>query len=216
MKIINIFILLFFICQISKISCLSRRLYLGKKKCFTDHYYTRMNIVILYKILDKDLKISTSHKTHFYISLMGHEKQNFKLFNGYKLSGKFAYNIEESDKYRICISTTDKELFNNKQFLHLEFKVQTTDELYDESSAKAKDFQKVNITMRKIDHKVESIEIMQKYQIELEDEFSKNQIKSSSRLAFISVCQIIVICIVGIYHVFSLRKIFKDKIWTPF
>ena len=216
MILINIFLFLLFISQINQISCLSRGLYLGKEKCFNDHYYSRMNIVINYKILDKDIKLSSSHKSIFYVTLMGFEKNDFKTFYGSKLSGKFAYNIVESDKYQICIRTTDKELFNNKKFLHLEFKVQTTDELYDESSAKAKDFQKVNITMRNIDSKVESIEVMQKYQLELEDEFSKNQIKSSSRLAFISVCQIVVICIVGIYHDFSLRKIFKDKIWTPF
>ena len=98
----------------------------------------------------------------------------------------------------------------------MEFKVQSSDELYDENSAKAKDFQKVNETMTKLNNKVESIETMQKYQMEVEDTFSQNQIKSSSGLAFISVCQIVIICIVGLYHVFSLRKIFKDKIWTPF
>ena len=138
------------------------------------------------------------------------------MFYGSKLSGKFSYNIEESDKYKICIYTTDRELFKNKQFLHMEFKVQSSDELYDENSAKAKDFQKVNETMTKLNNKVSSIEIMQKYQMEVEDTFSQNQIKSSSRLAFLSICQIVIICIVGLYHVFSLRKIFKDKIWTPF
>ena len=98
----------------------------------------------------------------------------------------------------------------------MEFKIQSSDELYDENSAKSKDFQKVNDTMQKINSKVDAIEVMQQYQIEIEDNFSKNQIKSSSRLVFLSICQIIIICIVGIYHVFSLRKIFKDKIWTPF
>ena len=98
----------------------------------------------------------------------------------------------------------------------MEFKIQSSDELYDENSAKSKDFQKVNETMTKLNSKVESIENMQKYQLEVEDTFSQNQIKSSNRLAFISVCQIVIICIVGLYQVFSLRKIFKDKIWTPF
>ena len=144
------------------------------------------------------------------------EKNTFKIFYGSKLSGKFSYNIEESDKYKICIYSSDKDLFKNKNFLHMEFKIQSSDELYDENSAKSKDFQKVNDTMQKINSKVDAIEVMQQYQIEIEDNFSKNQIKSSSRLVFLSICQIIIICIVGISHVFSLRKIFKDKIWTPF
>ena len=98
----------------------------------------------------------------------------------------------------------------------MQFKVQSSDELYDANSATTKDFQKVNITMQKIDSKIGAIEVMQRYQIEVEDKFSTSQINTSSRLAFLSVCQIVIICIVGLYHVFSLRKVFKDKIWTPF
>ena len=213
MKFFNIILLLFLINQIST---LSRALYLGKEKCFYDNYYSNMNIVITYKILDTDIQLTKSNKSLFHINLIGMEKSDFKIFYGSKLSGKFSYNIEESDKFKICIYTNDKELFKNKRFLHMEFKIQSSDELYDEHSAKVKDFQKVNMTMQKLNSKVDSIEAMQKYQLEVEDQFSKNQIKSSSRLAFLSICQIVVICIVGIYHVFSLRKIFKDKIWTPF
>ena len=213
MKFINLILILFFI---NKISCLSRALYLGKEKCFYDNYYSQMTIIISYKILDKGVKI-TPGKTLFRVYISGVEKMDvFKMFYGSKLSGKFSYTIEESDKYKICISTSDKELFNNRQFLHMEFRIQSSDELYDENSAKAKDFQIVNDTMTKLNSKVESIEAMQKYQLEVEDTFSQNQIKSSNRLAFLTICQIVIICIVGIYHVFSLRKIFKDKIWTPF
>ena len=213
MKFFNIILLLFLINQIST---LSRALYLGKEKCFYDNYYSNMNIVITYKILDTDIQLTKINKSLFHINLIGMEKSDFKIFYGSKLSGKFSYSIEESDKFKICIYTNEKELFKNKRFLHMEFKIQSSDELYDEHSAKAKDFQKVNMTMQKLNSKVDSIEVMQKYQLEVEDQFSKNQIKSSSRLAFLSICQIVVICIVGIYHVFSLRKIFKDKIWTPF
>ena len=189
---------------------------MGKEKCFYDNYYNQMNIVITYKILDTDIKLSKINKSLFHITMQAVEKGVFKIFYGSKLSGKFSYNIEESDKYKICIYSSDKDLFKNKKFLHIEFKIQSSDELYDEHSAKSKDFQKVNNTMMKIDSKVNAIETMQKYQLEIEDNFSRNQIKSSSRLVFLSICQIVIICIVGIYHVFSLRKIFKDKIWTPF
>ena len=213
MKLINI-IFLFII--INKIACLSRALYLGKSKCFYDNYYQQMNIVITYKVLDENIKLTKGNKMLFQISLMSMEKDDYKVFYGSKLTGKFSYNIEENDKYRICIESHDKDLFINKQFLRIEFKIQQSDELYDEHSAKAKDFQKVNFTMQNLNSKVDSIDIMQNFQLEIEDAFSKNQIKSSSRLAFLTVCQIIIICIVGIYHVFSLRKIFKDKIWAPF
>lgn len=208
--------LLFYIYLISKISCISRALYLNKEKCFYDNYYSGMNLVVTYKITDTDLKLDSSKKSVFRITLSSEEKSFYKVFYGSKLSGKFSYNIEESDKYRICIATSDKDLFKFKQYLHLVFKVQSSDELYDETSAKAKDFQKVNMTMQNLNSKVDSIEVMQNFQVDIEDEFSKKQILTSSRLAFLSICQIAIICIVGIYHVYSLRKVFKDKIWTPF
>ena len=213
MKLINLIIFTLFI---NHIFCLSRALYLGKEKCFYDNYYNQMNLVITYKILDTDIKISDSHKTLFHITLYGMEKSEFKTFYGSKLSGKFSYNIEESDKYKVCIYSSDKEIFKNKKFLHMEFKIQSSDELHDEHSAKAKDFQKVNITMQNINAKINNMDVVQKFELEMEDSFYNNQIKISNRLAFLSILQIVVICIVGLFHVFSLRKLFKDKIWTPF
>ena len=213
MKFISLILYLYFL---SQITCISRALYFNKEKCFYDNYYNGMNLVMTYKILDTDIKLSSTKQSLFRIILSSDEKEFYKAFIGSKLSGKFSYSIEESAKYKICIITTEKDLFKNKQFLHLVFKIQSSDELYDENSAKAKDFQKVNVTMQNLNSKVNSIETMQNYQVEVEDEFSKKQISTSSRLAFLSVCQIIIICIVGIYHVYSLRKIFKDKIWTPF
>ena len=175
-----------------------------------------MNIVITYKILDKDVQLPRTNQMLFRVTLQSDNGEYFKTFYGSKLAGKFSYNFEDSDKYKICIVSFDKELYKNKKFLYLQFKIQSNDELYDENSAKAKDFQIVNDTMTKLNSKVDSIEYMQKYQLEVEDKFSNKQINSSSRLAFLSICQIVVICLVGLYHVFYLRKIFKDKIWTPF
>ena len=214
MKIINLII---FILNLINISCLSRSLYPDKERCFYDAYYTNMNIIIKYKILDKDVSIPPNKKNIFSIYIQSLKKETeFKLFYGNKLSGKFSHNIEKSDKYKICIYTRDKELFKNKKFLYLQFQIISNEDAYDPNSAKGKDFQIVNETMTRLNGKVETIEHMQKYQLDLEDKFSATQIRSSSRLAFLSICQIVVICLVGIFHVFYLRRIFKDKIWTPF
>ena len=213
MKLLNLNLYFVFINQIF---CLSRALYFGTPKCFHDNYYKGMNLVITYKIMDTDIKLFNPHKTLFHINLVGTEKPEYQDFYSSKLSGKFAYNIQENDKYKICIFSSDKELFENKEFLHVEFKIQSSDELYDEHSAKGKDFQKVNTTMQKIDSKINNIEIMQNFELEMEDSFYNNQIKYSNRLAFLSILQIVIIFIVGIFHVFSLRQLFKKKIWTPF
>ena len=199
---------------ISNIACLSRALHYSEEKCFIDNYYDGMSIIIEYKILDKDIKKVANNG--FKITITSTETSHFKLFYSSKLTGKISYSFEESDKYRICISTSDKELFKNKKFLYLQFKIQSYDDLYDENTATAKDFNKVNETMTKLNSKVDNIESNQNYQLKVEDIFSAKQIKASSRMAVVSLVQIGIICIVGIYHIISLRTLFKNKIWTPF
>ena len=214
MKLIILFSLLI---NLINISCLSRSLSLDKERCFYDNYYTNMNIIIKYKILDQDITLPPNSNNIFRIYIQSTEKRAaFKMFYGNKLSGKFSHNIEESDRYRICIYTQSKELFKDRKFVYLQFQVQSNEDVYDPKLAKGKDFQAVNETMRRLSKNTETIEEMQKFQMNIEDKFSNVQIKSSSRLAFISICQLVVICIVGIYHVIYLRRIFKDKIWTPF
>ena len=212
---INAIILISFL--IINISCLSRALYPGKEKCFYDNYYNKMNIIITYKILDKDIIIPQNKRNLFVIYIVTAQHfDKYQSFYGTKLSGKFAHNIEKSDKYKICIMANDPSLFINRKFLYLQFNIQLNEEINDNNQAKKKDFQIVDDTMSKINTMVDNIENMQSYQMKVEDSFSEKQINSSSRLLLLSICQIIVICVVGIYHVFYLRRIFKDKIWTPF
>ena len=59
MKFINCIFSLFLIAEIS---CLSRGLYLGKEKCFYDNYFEQSNIVLTFKIIDKDIKLTKLNK----------------------------------------------------------------------------------------------------------------------------------------------------------
>ena len=212
----NTTILLFSLLFIN-ISCLSRALYPGKERCFYDNYYFGMNIIIRYKILDNDIKLPKDKRNLFRIYIQSNQfADKYYAFHGTKLSGKFSQSIEQSDKYKVCIVSNDKEIFKNKKFLYLQFHVQLGDEVYDKNAVVKKDFQIVDDTMSRINSKVDNIENMQSYQMGVEDIFSTKQINSTSRLALLSICQIAVICLVGLYHVFYLRRIFKDKIWTPF
>ena len=62
-------------------------------------------------------------------------------FYGTKLSGKFSHYIDQSDKYKICIIATDKDIFKNKKFLYLKFETQINEEKRDENTVVQKDFQ---------------------------------------------------------------------------
>ena len=53
---------------------------------------------------------------------------------------------------------------------------------------------------------------MQKYQFKMENRFSKSQLTSHRRIVVLTVVQIIILIIVGGYHIMNLRKVFKNKI----
>jgi hypothetical protein len=57
---------------------------------------------------------------------------------------------------------------------------------------------------------------MQQFQIDTEDEFSSTQFDSSNKIVIMTVIQIAIITVIGLYQIYSLRKVFKEKVWSPF
>ena len=83
-------------------------------------------------------------------------------------------------------------------------------------TANLKDFEKVNQKLSFLSDKVEQIENMQLLAKNVENTFSKNQIKSSKMIAWISILQIVIIFIVGSYNVYAIQNAFKIKLSMPF
>ena len=54
---------------------------------------------------------------------------------------------------------------------------------------------------------------MQEYQIETEDDFSQTQFNSSNKIVIMTIVQIAIVSIIGLWQIYSLRKIFKEKVW---
>jgi hypothetical protein len=55
---------------------------------------------------------------------------------------------------------------------------------------------------------------MQEWQINTEDDFSKTQFENSNKLVVMTVIQIVIITVIGLWQIWSLRKAFKEKIWS--
>jgi hypothetical protein len=70
--------------------------------------------------------------------------------------------------------------------------------------------------MQIINDKVDQIENMQLFGNSIENLFSKNQIKVSKRIVQILIIQILIILIVGVYHVYTLNNMFKERITMSF
>jgi hypothetical protein len=52
---------------------------------------------------------------------------------------------------------------------------------------------------------------MQQAQISQEDEFSQAQFSNSRRIVFMTMIQIALVFVIGLWQVFSLRKFFREK-----
>ena len=76
--------------------------------------------------------------------------------------------------------------------------------------------EKVNQKLSFLSDKVEQIENMQLLAKNVENTFSKNQIKSSKMIAWISILQIVIIFVVGSYNVYAIQNAFKIKLSMPF
>ena len=214
-------IALFILCFISQTSCLYLNLFSNKEKCFYDNFYNEMVIILRYSILNEEYKNETLpvNNNRFEVSIYSKEdKKIVNVFHSSKLNGKFSQTIDGSGEYKVCIKSSDRDLFKKRRFVKLSFTIDTSeDELEDQEKAiKMKDFEMVDDKVKKVMRKAEAFSVIQNYQVTVEDKFSQNQIKTSRLIATLSIVQIGIICVVGVYHVFSLRRIFKEKIWTPF
>ena len=196
-----------------------RSFYLNKEKCYIDNYYSEMNVIMQLKILDTDLNFSQPKEDRFIIKIyQKKQKEPIQVFQTGKQKAKFSYSISKSGRYTICVLTNDKKLFEKKSFIKLNFVIDTSEDIVGDAKevAKMKDFQIVDDKIKKLIKKAENIENMQKYQIKTEDEFAQNQMMSSQRLVFVTIIQLVICVIIGIYHFFSMKKIFKQKMWSPF
>ena len=72
-------------------------------------------------------------------------------------------------------------------------------------------FKWFNHKMQIINDKVDQIENMQLFANSIENLFSKNQIKISKRIVQISIIQILIILIIGVYHVYTLNNMLKER-----
>ncbi len=211
--------LIIFLSIISYSNSLYRAFYLNREKCYIDNYYSEMNVIMQLKILDTDLNFKPSKDDRFIIKIYDNKIGNpIQIFQTAKQKAKFSYSISKSGRYMICVSTNDKNLFNKKKYIKLSFIIDTSEDIVGDANevAKMKDFQIVDDKVKKLIKKAENIENMQKYQIKNEDEFAQNQMKSSQTLVFVTIIQLIICVIIGIYHFFSMKKIFKQKMWSPF
>ena len=217
-KITFISILLFLI--FNRVNSLSRPLHQGEEKCILNDFFIKSNVIITFNVTEGNVPSKNETKQSlFEISI--YNKKNNKLIKKYETSknnSRFSFNVEKTGHYKTCIKSPDNEIFNKNKFIIIDLKTESNlDVIHNNNeTANLKDFEKVNQKLGFLSDKVEQIENMQLLAKNVENTFSKNQINSSRRIAWISVLQIIIIFILGSYNVYAIRDAFKNKMNMPF
>jgi hypothetical protein len=61
--------------------------------------------------------------------------------------------------------------------------------------------------------KTNEIVKIQEFQIETEDAFHDSQYMNSKKIVSMTIIQIVIVSVIGIWQIYSLRKVFKEKAW---
>ena len=211
-------IILFFL--FDKIKSLLRPFYIGdEEKCILNDFSVKSNIIITFNITEGNFNLTNETKSRFSINV--YTKKNKKLLRKYetsKIFGKFSFNVEKTGHYRTCFKINDKEIFGNNNYIIFDFKAESNlDVMHNNNeTANMKDLENVNQKLNFLTDKVEQIENMQLLSKSVENNFSKNQITATRRIAWISILQIAIIFGIGCYNVYAIREAFKNKAEMPF
>ena len=122
----------------------------------------------------------------------------------------------------------DQDYFDNRKDLKISVIIDTNREDTDvekSASLKERDFKAVDTEVRNLYQKVKNINdfiqatdiaLMQDYQLKRENEFSEHQFENSHRMVFIIIVQVVIISIIGLWQIFALKRVFKEKMWSPY
>ena len=219
MKHLFLSLIIFYIGLVKKIFCLSRTLHYLEEKCVMNDFYLKSNIIITFNVTEGYLKEHRINGPCFEINIYNKDTNRLiRAFNTQKSYGKFSFYVERTGHYKTCIKGEDSFIFGQRRFIIYDFNVESSLDVKQKGNetAKLKDFEVVNHKMKIINDKVEQIENMQLFANSIENVFSKNQIKISKRIVQISIIQILIILIVGVYHVYTLKNIFKERTTMTF
>ena len=201
--------------NIKNVLCITRNLKYLEEKCIFNNFYSKSNIIITFNVTEGNFKEYKIEDSRFIINI--YSKNTNKLrqsFETKKTYGKFSYNVGKTENYKICIIGKDLMTFGEKKYIIFDFNIETNIEVKQKISESAdfKEFDKINIEIQSLKNKVEEIGNMQELSNSLENNFSKTQINISTRIVIISIIQIIIILSTGVFNIYALKKIFKDKI----
>ena len=82
------------------------------------------------------------------------------------------------------------------------------------SSVSGNDFKTIEALVVSVNRKVKDLRIIQKYQTDKEEDFSQKQADNLNLVKKVALAQIVIVLLIGLYQIFSLRKMLLLKTWV--
>ena len=123
------------------------------------------------------------------------------------LSGKFSFTIDHDATYKICTQNVVSSLFREKVvFMKIKIENDAQDEVKVENLIKKEDINPFTEKIEKIIRKSEKIIKYQATDFFDEDTIFHLQKEYTGSFIIFTVFQILIVIIIGVYHIFSFRK----------
>lgn len=122
-------------------------------------------------------------------------------------NGKFTFTVEKDGNYKICSQNILSTWMANKEmFIKLKIESDTTEELNISQAVKTEDINPVSDKINKIIRKAQKIVNKQIVERQKEDTSYQMQQDYSNTFISITLIQIVIVLLIGIYHIYTFRK----------
>ncbi len=195
----------------SSINALFFHLKRKMKKCFLEELYSSNMAMIKYTI-DKTENFTEDELSVIFAQTtidvtFDEDQSNIISRDIINPTGKFSFTAKKDGHYRICVSTG--ALFSKENYLlnmNLEIMSDNMDEPSLNSIIKKEEISDVHKKVDKIIKKADKYISKQQKMIKIEDIESNNIIKLQKTFYYMTIFQIVLVVLIGIYQVFNLKR----------
>lgn len=182
----------------------------GSPKCFIDELYTNSVMMIKWKVSGLDHLEQTKINNvlqNIHINFQSEASgQTIKKEVVKESKGKISFHSQEDGQYRICIHFTGGWGDKTVPTMSLQITSDNMDEPDIKKALKLEDLDKVSEKAKKIINDGKIIINIQSNELMAEEQSAVGFMKFSSYFFYITVFQVVIILILGLYQAFNFRK----------
>jgi hypothetical protein len=163
----------------------------------------KVSKIYLAYIIHLDLKLIESIQIKF----LNEEAEEISRHIIRSLTGKFSFTVEKGGNYKVCAqSLVSYWMDNRKIFMKIKIESDATEEFNLQNAVKKEDVNPIANKINQIIRKAEKIIQKQHKETQNEEEYYNLQQKYSKLFISLTVIQILIVLVIGFYHLYSFRN----------